>query len=321
MCSAAAATSGSAQRERGGYGGASSPTSVSRAGTRKLFDSFANSSVEEYAVLITGLPSAIASATVNPNAHRASFVTRPDFGTIIEKAFHPAIQNRKRGSTMTTCLKTDGNSSVSVNGSNQMNFGNGDFTLECWIQPSAAGVIMSNKSQVGGEMGSTGYVWEMGTDGSLHIAVDNAYAFYAVDSGAQYIMDGNWHHVAAVRSNFALTLYVDGQAVSITTRNSGDPGSMNLNQCLTPAISGRPEGYAYMTGSFAEVRAWGVAQPLQSLQTNMYKRLTGTESGLVALWPFSDGTPNEKTGQYPSQNNGNCQYPTVTIPIDHPPAG
>ena len=40
---------------------------MSRAGTRKLFDSFANSSVEEYAVLITGLPSAIASATVNPN--------------------------------------------------------------------------------------------------------------------------------------------------------------------------------------------------------------------------------------------------------------
>ena len=221
---------------------------------------------------------------------------------------------------MTTCLKTDGNSNVSVNGPNQMNFGNGDFTLEAWLQPSAAGVIMSNKSQAGGVLGSTGYVFEMYTDGSLHIAVDNGYAYYAVDSTAQYIMDGNWHHVAAVRSsNMLLTLYLDGQALAITTRNSGEPTSMTLNQCMSPAISGRPENNTYLTGSFAEVRAWGIAQPLSALQTNMYRRLTGTESGIIALWPFADGTPTEKTGQYPSQNNGNCQYPTATCPIDNPP--
>jgi len=224
--------------------------------------------------------------------------------------------------TTSTCLKTDGNSSVQVNGPNNMNFGTGDFTLEVWIQPTAAGVIMSNKSNAGGaDMGSTGYVFEMKADGSLGIAVDNDSAFYAVQSGPEFIMDGNWHHVAAVRSsNMLLTLYLDGQPLPITTNSSGDPTTMDLNNCLQPAISGRPENYAYMTGSFAEVRAWGIEQSLQQLQANMYRRLTGTEPGLIALWPFSNGTPNEKTGAYPSQNNGNCTYPTVSCPIDNPPS-
>jgi hypothetical protein len=220
---------------------------------------------------------------------------------------------------MTTCLQTDGNSFVLANGS--PTFGLDDFTVEAWVKPTAAGVIMSNKPTEGGNeyFESAGFIFSAGTNGALHIAVDNGYAFYAVDSSTQMLFDGNWHHVAAARTDYALHLYFDGQEVEIVTNNSGTPDSMSLDQTGPVAVSAQPEGVSYMTGQFAEARVWTKFQAVQDIQNNMYKRLTGSEEGLVALWPFADGTANEKTGSYPSTAQGNCAFPTANCPIDDPP--
>jgi hypothetical protein len=220
---------------------------------------------------------------------------------------------------MTTCLQTDGNSFVIANGS--PTFGLDDFTVEAWVKPTAAGVIMSNKPTEGGNeyFESAGFIFSAGTNGALHIAVDNGYAFYAVDSNPQMLFDGNWHHVAAARTDYNLHLYFDGQEVEIVTNNSGTPDSMSLDQTDPIAISAQPEVVSYMTGQFAEARVWTKFQAVQDIQNNMYKRLTGSEGGLVALWPFADGTANEKTGSYPSTAQGNCAFPAANCPIDDPP--
>ena len=220
---------------------------------------------------------------------------------------------------MTTCLQTDGNSFVLASGS--PTFGLDDFTVEAWVKPTAAGVIMSNKPTEGGNeyFESAGFIFSSGTNGALHIAVDNGYAFYAVDSNAQMLFDGNWHHVAAARTDYALRLYFDGQEVEIVTNNSGTPDSMSLDQTGPVAISAQPEGVSYMTGQFAEARVWTKFQAVQDIQDNMYKRLTGTETGLAALWPFADGTADEKTGNYPATAQGNCSFPDANCPIDDPP--
>lgn len=221
---------------------------------------------------------------------------------------------------MTTCLQTDGSSFVLANSSPV--FGLDDFTVEVWVKPSAAGVIMSNKSTDGGNewVENAGFIFSAGSNGALHIAVDNGYAFYAVDSNTEMLFDGNWHHVAAARTGYALHLYFDGQEVETVTNNSGTPDSMDLQQTDPVAISAQPEGVSYMTGQFAEARVWTKFQAVQDIQNNMYKRLTGTETGLVALWPFADATANEKTGNYPATTQGNCSFPDANCPIDDPPS-
>jgi hypothetical protein len=220
---------------------------------------------------------------------------------------------------MTTCLQTDGNSFVLASSSPVFRLD--DFTVEAWVKPSAAGVIMSNKSTDGGNewVENAGFIFSAGSNGALHIAVDNGYAFYAVDSNAEMLFDGNWHHVATARTDYALHLYFDGQEVETVTNNSGTADSMDLEQTDPVAISAQPEGVSYMTGQFAEARSWTKFQTVQDIQDNMYKRLTGTETGLVALWPFSDGTVNEKTGNYPVTTQGNCSFPEANCPIDDPP--
>ena len=221
---------------------------------------------------------------------------------------------------MTTCLQTDGSSLVIASGSPA--FGSNDFTVETWMKPTAAGVIMSNKSTEGGNqwIENAGFVFSVGTDGALHMAVDNGFAFYAIDSTAQMLFDGNWHHVASGRTNYELHLFLDGQELQVTTNNSGTPDSMDLDQTSSLALSARPEGVDYMAGYFSEARVWNQFQTVEEIQANMYTRLKGSESGLAVLWPFSSSTVDELTGAYPSQTPGNCTFPDSDCPIDKPPS-
>jgi hypothetical protein len=220
---------------------------------------------------------------------------------------------------MSTCLQTDGSGLVVAKGSPA--FGLDDFTLETWIKPTAAGVIMSNKSTEGGNQWeeNAGFVFSVGADGALHIAVDNGQAFYAVDSAPTMLFDGNWHHVTSGRSGFDLHLFMDGQELQTTTNNSGTADSMSLDQTASLALSARPEAVDFMAGYFSEARVWTIFLTVAQIQANMYTRLTGKEAGLVILWPFSSAVVDELTGAYPSETQGNCTFPTSDCPIDNPP--
>ncbi|MFX9008162.1 hypothetical protein ABTN33_19890, partial [Acinetobacter baumannii] len=57
-------------------------------------------------------------------------------------------------------------------------------------------------------------------------------------------------------------------------------------------------------GSIDDVSVWNIARPADALRTDLYRRLTGRESGLNALWSFegTGATVSDVTG------HGNTGY-------------
>jgi hypothetical protein len=103
----------------------------------------------------------------------------------------------------------DGTSSSLSVFSNLQNlqFGIGDFTVECWVNKSANGVN-SYDSVMG--LGSTvnatqGWYLEVSTARGIFFIINNVSVSYGT-----WVNDGFWHHIAVTRSNGTVYIFKDG---------------------------------------------------------------------------------------------------------------
>ncbi len=127
-----------------------------------------------------------------------------------------------------SCLSLDGSSYLSTDNSSVMNFGKGEFTIECWIKPKPNTgkpfcVIISsqllenspdkffNIAVIGDNSGQKIYAQHYnGYDNRVVFLNDSYLNFY----------DNQWHHVAFVREdNKEPTFYIDGQKMNATVAN------------------------------------------------------------------------------------------------------
>lgn len=107
---------------------------------------------------------------------------------------------------------------LTVPHSANLSFGAGDFTIECWIRPTAFGAQQSIINKQATLASATGYLLALSSTG--------APSFYAGDStngwdvslvSGTNLSTGTWYHLAAVRSWNTFTLYVDGVSKATTT--------------------------------------------------------------------------------------------------------
>ena len=114
------------------------------------------------------------------------------------------------------------------------------------------------------------------------------------------ISDGNWHHVALVVADNAVTFYKDGQAKDTISLFGGQ----------TQSSSGALQlGYTYggnsaFSGGIAQVRVWDVARTTEQIQQAMNVQLSGTEDGLVGYWTFADDTVSNLVNNQQGSLNG-----------------
>jgi signal transduction histidine kinase/CheY-like chemotaxis protein/ligand-binding sensor domain-containing protein len=109
-----------------------------------------------------------------------------------------------------------------------------------------------------------------------------------------------WMHIAAVSGKEGMKLYMNGLLIGTSPytgsfRSIGD----NENNYLGRSNWSSDE---YFHGQMDEVRVWVTARSQEQIQTNMFRRLTGKEAGLVGLWNFdsadaTDATPNALHGE------------------------
>ncbi len=118
------------------------------------------------------------------------------------------------------------------------------------------------------------------------------------------VPDDAWTHLAftydagAGANNFKL--YKNGQLIASMT--------------VTGNINAGPGNFyagAYGRWDMTELRLWNRALSQAEIQANMYRRLTGTESGLTAYWPFGQ-TTQDKTGH---GNDGIQLYMETYVPF------
>jgi parallel beta-helix repeat protein len=173
------------------------------------------------------------------------------------------------------------------------NFGDGNFTIEMWEKTAA-------------DYGGYGLLFGDNYASCLYIYIGEGYIY----AGSLYnylyspttYNDGQWHHIALVRTSGTGELYVDGNMV-----NSGDfSGYLSASQPTTWALgnTGPYPYFDYWNGTLDELRIWNYARTQTQIVTNMTRPLAGTEPGLVGYWRFDEGTGQVIGDSSTHGNNG-----------------
>ncbi|HEY5912683.1 MAG TPA: LamG-like jellyroll fold domain-containing protein, partial [Verrucomicrobiae bacterium] len=98
--------------------------------------------------------------------------------------------------------------------------------------------------------------------------------------------DGLWHHLAATYDGTNKHLYHNGLEIAASTQSGN---LMNSGSRL--AIGARPEQAGeFFCGSIDEVRIWKTARRQAEIIRDMNRPLSGSETDLVAYFPFREGT-------------------------------
>lgn len=186
-----------------------------------------------------------------------------------------------------------------------------EFTLEGWVQTTSGGPLFTTLESPDSFNAQTvcNVAVMVNRDGSLLFAINsldvNAQRSYQeLLTDATEILDGEWHHVAAVRQGTAPVLYLDGEPVKGAVTGTQPPPLAISGQGARFTIGGAPPPYSqYLTGgllhyngpptlegSVDDVRMWQVAVPAADIAYRMHERLTNREPGLIGHWTFDNQT-------------------------------
>lgn len=125
-----------------------------------------------------------------------------------------------------------------------------------------------------------------------------------------------WCHIATVSGPGGMKFYLNGVMVG-TNSHSGSFKSVKNGD---HNYLGRNNWKGYFRvedfhGQMDEVRVWRTARSEEEIRDCLFKRLTGRESGLVALWNFDDGSARDLTqGHHDGRLIGNARCVDGQIP-------
>jgi len=212
--------------------------------------------------------------------------------------------------TTFNCSNTTSTSSCSTygltfNGSNyvtgsDINFpsGNSPRTIEGWVKftSTSYGPILGY-----GNDANTGQAFGLG----VHGGIGKAY-FYSQNTdvaGNTLINNGAWHHIAVTYDGTTIKMYVDGnldvsQVVSLNTIRTGS---------FYIAHTQNHSSYN-LTGSTDETRLWSFAKTQAQIQASMNSCLSGSESGLIAYFPFNEGSGTATADKQSSHSHNGTLY-------------
>jgi hypothetical protein len=186
-------------------------------------------------------------------------------------------------------LNLNNNSYMSAPSNSAYNFGSGNFSLEAWVKPLSTGTIFGKKSTEGGNTDCAGFLLVLEPNGAFKLATDNGFGYSQIISDSTNVMDGNWHHVAAVRSGENMHIYVDGKTINSTVSGSlSSPLEVNNGlDLLIGSVQQQQEAYIHYFGAIKEARVWDIALSLDQIKSGIDINLQGNENGLVGYWPLN----------------------------------
>lgn len=198
-----------------------------------------------------------------------------------------------------TAYQFDGGSSFIEFGTGPSLSGTGDFTVEAWISTTAAaaGTIIQQRDPLGynGE-----YMFGVNADGTLFFTVYGGGQQFSFSS-TKKVNDGNWHHVAAVRTATSGTIYIDGSAAATVTSTYLAP----LDGTIKTYIGAdKRDGVSYFNGSISDVAIYTKALASSRIAYHAYVGSLGNAPITLSVVPggFIDDTKPVGV-RYPGNNN------------------
>ncbi|MCP4693763.1 MAG: LamG domain-containing protein, partial [Desulfobacterales bacterium] len=158
------------------------------------------------------------------------------------------------------------------------------YTIEGWFN------TRSNESQVvfaahRGAHCRVSIHLDNGVIGYAHKAPPGEHGGADIYSRRTYA-DGSWHHFAAVKNPWVMTLYMDGEAVWAVACDH------SISDRVEIVIGGaRPDDASrFFKGELGEIRVWRGARAPGEIVGDMRRRLTGDPKGLAAYWPLDEAS-------------------------------
>jgi len=175
--------------------------------------------------------------------------------------------------------------SAHVSYSNSTSYSN-TMTIEAWIKTTA----YSSYDEIvgwGNTSSSTNHSVEFRVaNGKLEFGI-NTNGWQAVASSAS-VNTGNWVHVAVVKNDTDIKLYINGTQDGSGTINQSP--SVNVMEIGGFYYQQEMKYDYYFTGNIDEVRIWNTARTASEISNNMCKELTGSETGLTNYYKMNEGS-------------------------------
>jgi Subtilase family/Concanavalin A-like lectin/glucanases superfamily/Domain of unknown function (DUF5011)/Secretion system C-terminal sorting domain/CUB domain len=161
-----------------------------------------------------------------------------------------------------------------------------NYTYEAWInqkEPSVFGRIFDKNRITFFVHNNNNPIYNQN---SLVLSINSV---YNMNTGANTIQKGKWHHVAfTVDSANLYTIYIDGLVVPYTV-TSGTPVAALANG-TNPVFMGNNAGLARgFNGNIDEVRVWSGVKDQTTIASNSMTKYVGNEAGLLAYYSFEEG--------------------------------
>lgn len=224
--------------------------------------------------------------TVN-NIHGAAAVNGTD-ATVVEG---------KKGNA----LSLGGNSYLTQEGYEALNFGVRDFSIEMWLKSADDAAYIFQKGTITGEHEPGGV--EGATGNWTGLELKKGELRFAVDDGAKKsevkwaegnsIFNNEWHHVVLVRDTYAkkLLMYVDGEL-----KNSADDATGAVVCPDEPMIIGNCADFNNtLTGVIDELCIYHGAMTAAKVKERF--ETTGNEIAYFPMDELGSATPNKVTGE------------------------
>ena len=208
------------------------------------------------------------------------------------------------------CLEFDGvNDYVFIGDVN--NLETSDFTIESWIYLNSTtgngNKIINKGLSSAGNPSNAGYALRAGKTGSdeieFQIGHSNGSSKRVIYNG---ITTNRWYHVAGVRLEKKLYLYLDGVLVKEDTTNT----TFNVDTDLPLVLGAIHKGSSYpvnefINGKIDEVRIWNTARTKDEI--NAYKNcsITSAQPNLLAVYNLNETDLNTAYDLSGNSNNGN----------------
>jgi hypothetical protein len=178
------------------------------------------------------------------------------------------------------------------------------FTIEFWLKTSTPAQkwtrIMEKGSWDEYYLGFYGNAGKM--SGALRTAIPGGSAMTTPMGPSTTVLGKDkWYHVAATFDGTTAKLYINGNE---ETSKSATALPRSLVNALILGAKKSTMGTEYhYQGYLDEVRIWNVVRSKVDITANMYNLLAGSEAGLMAYYPFNEGS-GQVAGDKTANANG-----------------
>ena len=189
------------------------------------------------------------------------------------------------------------NQSVTVPDSDDWFFSNGDFAIECWVNPANASTrtLLTQSVANAATAGTSSFYMSVNSNGS------GTFDFYSttgttwtnnIYTPAGSVPAGVWSHLAITRTSGSVTMYVNG--ITATTTGTVAATIPNGNQ---PLGIGVQNGSLYFNGGLEEMRIYkGAGLTQTNVRDWMAKKMTASHpqwSSCVGYYRFDEATGSD----------------------------